>query len=471
MPTETGNKLDRLFYPHNIAVIGASPNMGGGKLPYFQALKASGYSGEVYPVNPAHKEIQGVKVFPSINDLPEGVDLAIVQVPVQLALETVKEVVEKGIKFVHFFTSGFSEAGNPELEESMVNLARNGGTRIVGPNCLGILCLESGVTFNDRFKRGTPGKVAFLSQSGGVSENFLSVALSRRIRLNKVVSYGNQIDLRVEDFLEYFAGDETIEAVAAYIEDIKDGTKFLDVLKEITPKKPVIILKGGSTEQGARAAASHTGAMSGPYRIFSTAIRQRGCVEVQTFEHLADTVMLATSAMAHGGPRIGFLGAGGGASVLFTDLAASQGLLLSELQESTRESIMKKISTVNTSATNPVDLGAYGFDLHIMVHTMKALDADENIDVIIPYFSIDFLSSFQHPRLERGPLLIAEAIKDINKPVIHILSKFSEDNVRAEEVRINFFSKFREAGLPVYGDMQSAVSAIKYMLQRKARED
>ncbi len=469
MPTETVNELDRLFYPHNIAVIGASPNIDGGKLPYFQVLKASGYSGVVYPVNPSHKEIDGVKVFPSINDLPESVDLAIVQVPVRLALETVEEVVEKGIKFVHFFTSGFSEAGNPELEKAMVNLARNGGTRIVGPNCLGILCLESGVTFHGRFRRGSPGKIAFLSQSGGVSENFLNVALSRRIRLNKVVSYGNQIDLRVEDFLEYFAGDETIGAVAAYIEDIKDGAKFLDVLKEITPKKPVIILKGGYTKQGARAATSHTGAMSGPYHIFSAAIRQRGCIEVQTFEQLVDTVMMATSAMAPEGPRIGFLGAGGGASVLFTDLAASHGFLLPQLQESTRESIMKKISTVNTSATNPVDLGAYGLDLNIMVHTMKALDADDNIDVIIPYFSIDFLSSFQHSRLEKGPLLITEATKEIKKPVIPILSKFTEDDIGVEEVRLNYFSKFREAGLPVYGDMQSAICAIKYMLQRNAR--
>jgi len=130
---------------------------------------------------------------------------------------------------------------------------------------------------------------------------------------------------------------------------------------------------------------------------------------------------------------------------------------------------MKKISTINTSATNPVDLGAYGIDLNIMAHTMKALDTDDNIDVIIPYFSIDFLSSFQHSRPESGPLLIIEATKEINKPVIPILSKFTEDDTGVEEVRINYFSKFREAGLPVYGDMQSAICAIKYMLQWKAR--
>jgi acyl-CoA synthetase (NDP forming) len=469
MHKETISELDRLFYPQNIAVIGASPNIGGGKLPYFQVLKASGYAGDVYPVNPSHKEIEGVKVFPSINDLPDGVDLAIVQVPVRLALETVEEVVKKGIKFVHFFTSGFSEAGKPELEEAIVNLARSGGTRIVGPNCLGVLCQESGVTFHGRVRRGSPGRVAFLSQSGGVSENFLGVALSRRIRLNKVVSYGNQIDLRVEDFLEYFSGDETIGVVAAYIEDIKDGAKFLEVLKEIVPKKPVIILKGGSTEQGARAATSHTGAMSGPHHIFSAAIRQYGCIEVQSFEQLVDTVMMAGSAIGSVGPRIGFLGAGGGTSVLFTDIAASHGFMLPELQESTRESIMKKITMINTSATNPVDLGAYGLDLNIMAHTMNALDADKNIDVIIPYFSIDFLSSFPHSRQESAPLLITEAAKEIEKPVIPILSKFTEDDTGVEEVRTNFFSKFREAGLPVYGDMQSVIGAIKNMLQWKAQ--
>jgi acyl-CoA synthetase (NDP forming) len=458
--------LKRLFYPESIAVIGASPNLGGGKLPYYQVLLLAGYKGRLYPVNPKHQDINGVKVYPSLDDLPESVDLAIASVPVKLALETVEAAARKGVRFLHFFTSGFSEVGNSELEKKMLEAARAGGTRIVGPNCIGIHCTEAGVACDlPKSPIKGVGNVGFLGQSGGMSNNFMRMAHSRYIELNKVASYGNQIDLKVEDYLEYFADDPTIKAVAAYIEDIKDMPRFMRALAMTTPKKPVIILKGGTTEKGAKAAQSHTGALAVRNDIWSAMVRQHGGIEARNFEHLVDLTMMAVASRLPAGNRLGFLGAGGGTSVLFTDFASGQDLVLPELHRETQDRISLRISNVNTSTTNPVDLGFYGFDFTVMAHTIEAMAEDDNVDCIIPYFSLDFITSFQSDQIDSGPSAIVEACRKTDKPVIPILSKFTENILDVETVRIKITAAFRKAGMAVFNTPQDAISSIGSILR------
>jgi acyl-CoA synthetase (NDP forming) len=453
--------LTSLFYPKSIAVVGASSNLGGGKVPYFQILQMNRYQGALYPVNPKYKKIDGIKAYAAIDELPNTIDLAIVAAPVQQSLDIIKAAVRKKIKFVHFFTSGFGETGNRQLEEELVREARKGGVRIVGPNCVGVYCTESRLSFGMPVQEKSPGMIAFLGQSGGITGNFVSIAATRKIWMNKVVSYGNQIDLRVEDYLDYFAGDKNIRLIACYIEDIKDTEAFLRALGRTTPIKPVIILKGGRTETGAKAAASHTGAMASDYTIWASAVRQYGGILVDDFDQMMNLVMLSTGRKALGGKRVGFLGAGGGVSVIFTDLALQAGLSLPELKEKTQRMIGKKIKGVNTSTVNPVDLGAFGFDLNVMTHTMKALDEDENIDVIIPYFSVEYIMRSEIflnvKNNEQAFFEMAEAIK---KPVIPILSCFTEDNLDVERTRISTFSALRKAGFPVYPKIQDAVYSI-----------
>ena len=264
--------LKRLFYPKSVAVIGASSNLGGGKVPYFQILLRNQFPGALYPVNPKHKKIEGLKAYASIDELPEGIDLAIVAAPVQQSIDIIRAAVRRKIKFIHFFTSGFGETGNRELEEELIREARKGEVRIVGPNCVGVSCTESRMSFGAEIQEKSPGSVAFLGQSGGITGNFVGLATTRKIWLNKVVSYGNQIDLRVEDYLDYFAEDKNIRLIACYIEDIKDSGEFLKALGRATARKPVVILKGGRTETGARAAASHTGALASDYTIWASAV-------------------------------------------------------------------------------------------------------------------------------------------------------------------------------------------------------
>lgn len=462
--------IHRLFFPESIAVIGASPSLGGGKMPYFQILQWGGYKGRLYPVNPKYTEINGCRVYPSIDALPEAVDLAIAGVPASMALETVQAAARRGIRFLHFFTSGFSEIGNTGLEKAMLEAARTGGTRIVGPNCIGIHCTASGISCDvPKSPFSGVGKVAFLGQSGGMTHNFMRMAHARHLELNKIVSYGNQIDLRVEDYLEYLSEDDTVKVIASYIEDIKDGRRFMEALQRTAARKPVIILKGGITEQGARAAASHTGAMAARQEIWSALMRQHGGIEAVNFEQMVDLTMMAIAERTPAGTRIGFLGAGGGTSVLFTDLSTLAGLTLPELNEQAQKKIASRISNVNTSTTNPVDLGFYGFDFTIMAHTIEAMAEDENIDVIIPYFSLDFITSFQKDQIESGPHAIVEAARAVGKPVIPILSQFTENVLDIEEVRIRMFSIFREAGLAVYRTPQDAISSIHGYLKWRLR--
>jgi acetyl-CoA synthetase (ADP-forming)/acetyltransferase len=455
--------LKSLFYPRAIAVVGASPGLATGRMPFYQILKSSSYKGNVYPVNPSHREIDGQRVYPSLTEVPGHVDLAVCLVPFRLALETLEAAVRKGVPFVHFFTSGFSEVGNTELAESMLRLARRGGTRIVGPNCLGIHCAESGVTFDPTLEQHGRGTVGFLGQSGGVTHDFLRMASARGVGVSKAVSYGNQMDLTVEDFLEYFAQEEEIRVLAAYIEDVKNARRFLQVLKRITPAKPVIVLKGGITGQGAEAAASHTGALAGDYSIWSAAMRQCRCIEVATERQLTDAVMLAASEKIPAGTRIGYLGAGGGTSVLFTDLAASAGFSLPELSPKTRDAIGGAIPDVNTSTRNPVDMGMAGVHYKVMTHAMRALDQDDNVDFIMFYLSLDYLNLFERKRLEKALHAIGSEAGALRKPVIPILPA-AGDKPFLRETRLLALSIFRGAGLSMFDGLEDAVAAIRAVM-------
>ena len=430
-------------------------------MPYYQILQMAGYKGRLYPVNPKYTDINGVKVYASLDDIPEAVDLAIAGVPAGKALEVVQAAVRKGIRYLHFFTSGFSEVGNLELEKAMLAEARKGVTRIIGPNCIGVHCTEAAVACDiPKTPFSGIGKVAFLGQSGGMTHNFMRMAHSRKLELNKIVSYGNQIDLKVEDYLEYLAQDDSVKVIAGYIEDIKDSRRFMEALNKTTRKKPVVILKGGVTEQGAKAAASHTGALAASQEIWAAVMKQFNGIEALNFEQMVDLTMMSIADRTPAGPRLGFLGAGGGTSVLFTDFSSQAGLTLPELSQEAQKLISTRISNVNTSTTNPVDLGFYGFDFTIMAHTIEAMAADDHIDAIIPYFSLDFITSFQKDQIESGPHAIVEACEKINKPVIPILSQFTENILDIEEVRIRMFSIFRDAGLAVFRTPQDAIAAI-----------
>jgi acetate---CoA ligase (ADP-forming) subunit alpha len=457
--------FEKLFYPENIAIIGASPNLSGGKLPYFQVLRDNNFKGKLYPVNPAHEFIDGTKVYSDISEIDKLIDLAIITAPLNQAEYALKSCVKNKIPFVHFFTSGFAEMRNYVLEASLMKIIENTETRIVGPNCLGVLCAESNLTFSFKLRQEKPGSVGFIGQSGGVTDNFISLCGSKLIGLNKVVSYGNQIDLKVEDYLAYFAEDKGVKVIAAYVEDIKNGREFIRVVKNLASSKPTIILKGGSTLPGASAAASHTGALAVPHQLFSSLLRQTGCIEADSFEELLDITMLATTTKLPKGIEAGFVGGGGGNSVTSVDLAAKSGIKFPPLKPSTQQKIQSTITKVNTSTKNPVDLGALGFDMEVVMQALKSLDQDESINIIIADFTIGMLPHMPELKFQK----VAEVLADLEKPVFPIVWKVTEHVPEHEIARLEFLRAFRSAGLPVFQNIKNASVAIQKFVSWRNR--
>ena len=258
-PSLAFTKLDPLFNPRGVAVIGASNDPSKFGSMFLNALVSTGFP-HVYPVNPKETDVSGLKSFKSVQDIPEPVDYGLVSVPISRILDVIRDCGRKSVKGVAIFTAGFSESIKNEgitLEQEMVNTAKEYGVRLIGPNCVGIYCPSSKLAFFPGLST-EEGNIAFISQSGGHAEELARQASKWGLTFSKIVSYGNGSDLDSTDFLEYLGDDPDTEIVAIYLEGVKDGQRFIRTLRHVAQSKPVVIWKGGYSDNGARAAASHT---------------------------------------------------------------------------------------------------------------------------------------------------------------------------------------------------------------------
>ena len=354
--------LDRLFSPSSLAIIGASKydQKGGGFL--LRRLMNSGFTGKLYPVNPKESEIMGLKSYPNILDIPGEVDLAVVAVSAKTVPQVIAECCQKGVKFAVIHSLGFSELGaqGRELENEVLRLSRQSNIRLVGPNCMGLYCPKAdfnSVVTDTGLKEA--GSVAYVGQSGWVTENFIMMGYERGLRFSKVAHIGNQIDLTIEDFLEYFADDAETKVIACYIEGIKRGREFLQLAKQISRRKPIIVWKAGRTEAGVRAAASHTGALAGNGAVFDAALRQSGIVSAQNLEELIDLAVGFTCPVMPGGNRLGVLVESGGGAVGSADIYEGLGLEMPALSRETQKEladVLQDIIPAFPSLQNPVDM-------------------------------------------------------------------------------------------------------------------
>jgi acyl-CoA synthetase (NDP forming) len=366
--------LRKIFYPESIALIGASSRNNWEAL---RSLLSGNFSGRIYPINPKVKRFLGLDFYPSVRDVKEKIDFAIILVPAEKVPEVVRECGEKGIPFAQIFSAGFSESGGSgiHLEEEIRKIARKHGVRLIGPNCMGVYCPESGVTYRQQFPR-EKGKVAMVSQSGGLSVGFIMWCSSRGIYLSKVVSYGNACDLDAPDFLEYLAEDEKTKLIALYMEGCRKGRRFFDVLR--ATEKPVVIWKAGRTPSGITAAKSHTGAISGSFQTWNSAILQAGGVPVQSFNELCHTI-LAFSMLSPEGKRVAWIGMSGGGAVGASDAVIENGLELAKLSAN----LGSIVSPVGTSIKNPVDLAGEFINPDVIEQTILSVIDDNNVDILL----------------------------------------------------------------------------------------
>jgi acyl-CoA synthetase (NDP forming) len=426
-----------------------------------------GFEGKLYAVGRGG-QIWGMPIYPNIKDIPGTVDYVIVAIPKHLVLDLLDDCAAKGVKVVQLFTAGFSEArGGSELEEEMVRRARRAGIHIIGPNCIGVYCPASGMNLPGAIaKQMEKGSAAFISQSGGHAGAMIEMGFCQGIRFSKVVSFGNGCDLDSVDFLEYLALDPETEIICAYLEGVKNGTRLVETIKQVSRVKPLIIWKGGRTRAGAKAATSHTGSISSADAFWAAALRQAGAVKVGSLEELADTMLAFQQLHRWEGNRVaiitGTVGAGGGACVAGSDACLSEGLEVPFLSDETREQLEALLPPAGSISHNPVDVGMIAaFNMQGFARAMELVLADPNIDLAMIHLPLNYLvTSLSQEEFHTLLDILIHFRNTQDKPLIVIAPPFL---VEAQwEAMVARFSQPR---IPVYPSFERAAKAIAKVMQ------
>lgn len=352
--------LKTVLAPRSVAVIGASGRRDSVGRAVFANILFSGYQGIVYPVNPKVKSILGVRTYPSILDVPDEVDLAIVIVPNIAVRKVIEECGIKGVKGAVVITAGFREIGEPgaKLEAEFIETARKYEISIIGPNCVGIINTDPDVSLNATFARPfapKPGHIAFVSQSGAFGVAALEYARKRDIRLSKFISVGNKADVNENVLLETLRDDELTRVILLYLEDLVNPSEFMELAREISEKKPILVIKSGRTSAGARAASSHTGALAGSDEIYNAFFTQAGVIRVENLEELFDCGLAFASQPPPRSNRVAIITNAGGPGIVATDMVIKQGARLAALEERTKERL-GRVLPPTAALENPVDL-------------------------------------------------------------------------------------------------------------------
>ncbi|OGP93958.1 MAG: hypothetical protein A2157_02195 [Deltaproteobacteria bacterium RBG_16_47_11] len=457
--------LDFLFVPRSIALVGITISKPDHwTRTFLDSLLEFRFKGQIYLVNPRGGEIHGLKVYKSLDDISGEVDYVISTVPAQAALNLVEECAGKGVRAIHFCTAGFSETGEEgrkRLEAELAELSREKGVRIIGPNCMGIYCPDSGLSFHTDFPKES-GSVGFISQSGGNAIDLIRLVMWRGVRFNKVVSYGNACDLNESDFLEYLGSDPYTKIVALYIEGVKDGRRFRQALTKAADQKVIILLKGGTTTGGTRAVAGHTGALAGNDAIWDALCKQLRVIRVHSMDQLADTLVTLSFMDVPRGRNVALIGVGGGASVLITDEFEKRGLNVPPLPQTIRSYIQEFTPIAGNILRNPIDCS-------------QTLTETKNIvrilDIISSWSAIDFLVGFLRPSQAspsvRGAMVqMVEKMLNKSKAASKPMAVMLEPSILPKEAKevFSFIQEFVSFKLPVYFSFSSAADALNLVL-------
>ncbi len=372
------------FSAKGVAIIGASskPN----KLSYgiVKNLTLYGYQGGIYPVNPGSAEILGLKCYPSVGEVPDPVDLAVIVLPAGQILQAIDDCAARGIRAVTVISGGFKELGEEgaALEKQVLALVKARGMRMIGPNCVGTMSLHSGL--NTTFISGIPdaGGIGFLSQSGAVLGGVVDLVKGKGIGFAHFLSLGNEADVTETDVIEYLGADDATRVIAAYVEQIRDGQAFIQTARQVTRKKPIVLLKAGRSEEGARAVSSHTGSLAGSHAAYQAAFRQSGVIEVDKMGELFEVAQALALQHLPAGKRVALITNSGGPAALASDSLAVNGLRMADLSEATRTEL-RKILNPSAQVANPVDMLG-GAEPHEYEAALRLAAADPGVDILVP---------------------------------------------------------------------------------------
>ena len=452
-------KLDRAFNPQCIAVVGESKRNDFAWLRTQSTFKGKLYSVQVNPETIKDIKALGVENHTSLLDIPEPVDLAIIVVPRTVAPMILDDCIRKEVAAAHFFTSGFAETSSEEgirLERLLTERAEEANFHIIGPNCMGIFNPGIGIRQMDKQYTGLTGPVGFIGQSGGLAINFSMEAHLQGVDINKSVSFGNGFVLDSADFLSYFADDPEIKVIGMYLEGVKDGRRFFKVLREISARKPVVIWKGGRTEEGGRAIASHTGSLAMPQVIWDAAVRQCGAISVTNLNELIDTTKALLYFPPVHGDRVAMVVGGGGLAVSSADECAEAGLRLPSLTRESYDELATFFSLVGGYYNNPIDIG--NDNRKEIKRIMGILERDANIDNLVLLLSIGFGTTKQFQNEINS---MTDIRKRAPKPVMAIIPFSSPKEMRrAGEIT----QKFQDHDVPAFPSIKRGARALKNTL-------
>ena len=454
-----------LFRPRTIAVIGASEKGTAQGNAFIRNLREARFEGSIYPIHPTSTQLEGLPAYRSLADVPEAIDYAYVAV----SAERVPGALASGagrVRFAQVMSGGFGEvAGGQILERQAVDAARDGGMRLLGPNCMGTYSPAGRMTFMGGGV-GEAGNVGVLSQSGGLSLDMLRQGRDRAIRFSGVISLGNCADLGAGDLLDYFLADAHTHVIGMYLEHVADGRAFFERLRAAQGRKPVVILKGGQTDQGQRAATSHTGALAAAHEIWRGMARQTGAVLVDTLAQFMDVLAaLQAYPLRSVVPRghVVLFGNGGGASVLATDYLAARGLHVAPLDPATAEALADtRVS--GTSFVNPIDVPAnvlqrdHGDLARRILATIAAREAP---DAIVVHLNLPVIAGYRHVDLV-GELLdavIRLRAELASRSHVLLVLRSNRDQACIERVR-GLATRLMDAGLPVFDELANAGDAL-----------
>lgn len=407
--------LDPVFRPRSIAVIGASRKRGtiGGEI--FHNLVRCGFNGPVYPVNPTAESVQSVRAYRSLAEIPDPVDLAVLVVPSTLVQGAIDECIAKGVRAAVVVTAGFAETGpaGKALQDEIIRRVRAAGMRLVGPNCLGVVNRDPAISMNATFAPVWPpaGGVAIASQSGALGQAILEYARELGIGVSQFIALGNKADISGNDLIEWWEHDDSTRAVLLYLESFGNPRRFLQLARRVTKKKPIMMVKAGRTEAGARAARSHTGALAGLDVAVDALLGQAGVIRTDTIEELFDLAMLFAHQPVPAGRRVAIVTNAGGPGIMASDACESHGLTLPALEPGT-EHALRSFLPPEASVRNPVDMIASA-SADSYRRALQLVLADPNVDAVIALFV---------PPIVTEAAAVAEAIRDgaagTKKPVL-----------------------------------------------------
>jgi len=459
--------LEWLFHPRSIAAIGSTRmDESTGRVPhtifFILALRRLGYQGTLYMVSRtgASEAAGEEKVYPSLMDIPGPVDHVIFCTPAQAVPEILEDCVTKGVRSAAIFSSGFSESDDPEgrdLQEEVLRIARRGNVRIIGPNCMGIYCPESGLNFRVDLPN-SPGGAGMISQSGGMAMRAIFHGTEKGVGFSKVVSYGNESDLQSWEILDYLAEDEKTRLILVYIEGTQDGRALARSLKKASQAKPVLVLKGGLSPEGNRAASSHTGSMAGSDPLWQAMLRQAKAHVALDVNELVDTAMTFHYLKRPAGRRIALMCISGGLVVNYTDVAVRHGFEIPELAPETKKNLSEVINGPGTSFSNPIDMSSLFFSDRVYAPMLEALDKDSNTDFTLFIIAMEYVRGLEHQykvsvqRIVEAFLVI---VAKVDKPFVVVVPPSID-----EESRLAVERAFLKAGIPTFLSMDGALRAL-----------